>query len=221
MTQPDRERQWGKCLADIRYDHVDRYAWAARNIPEGSRVADLGCGVGYGSKILADSGCLVIGIDKSEGALAHAKKYFRSKAMFRQGDFDGAAEIRAVPAHIYDNVVAFEIIEHLKHPVHFLSSYAKATKEHGFFSVPNQEAIPWDKEKFPEHIRHYTLDEFDSLLTSCGWEILSWHCQLGKYGPVCPTNGWVDTDRINAIRILKPRTLIVIAKSLEFKGEEI
>ena len=55
MTMHDGERQVAPSLDGIRKDHVERYKLAAE-IFGGLSVMDVGCGVGYGAKVLADAG---------------------------------------------------------------------------------------------------------------------------------------------------------------------
>jgi hypothetical protein len=48
------ERQVSPTIDGIRKDHVERYQFVAKRLAKGSRVVDFSCGVGYGSRILAD-----------------------------------------------------------------------------------------------------------------------------------------------------------------------
>src|SRR4051812_28160892 len=57
--------------------HVSRYAWALREC-EGKRVADLGCGVGYGTQILSSFAGTVVGVDVSPEAIEAAKRLYPS-----------------------------------------------------------------------------------------------------------------------------------------------
>jgi len=50
------ERQVSPTLDGIRKDHLARYKWAAKRLS--GCVYDIGCGIGYGSKILGDAECL-------------------------------------------------------------------------------------------------------------------------------------------------------------------
>ena len=74
----DGERQVSPTLDGIRRDHVARYDWAAKQLPAGSRIADFACGVGYGTRVLADAGHLVTGFDIDDEALAYAGKNYAS-----------------------------------------------------------------------------------------------------------------------------------------------
>ena len=60
-----------RCAPDCweRRAHIERYKFACM-VCSGMRVLDFGCGVGYGSKMLAEAGNTVIGYDPSDRALA-------------------------------------------------------------------------------------------------------------------------------------------------------
>ena len=53
------ERQVAPTLDGFREDHLARYHFAAQRLA-GKKVVDAGCGVGYGSFILAEAGCNVL-----------------------------------------------------------------------------------------------------------------------------------------------------------------
>ena len=57
-----------------RYEHVMRYQYAVREA--GHKVLDIGCGYGYGSRMLHDSGRDVTSMDVSETAIEYAKKNY-------------------------------------------------------------------------------------------------------------------------------------------------
>jgi len=60
---------------------------AIASIAHGSRVLDLGCGTGVLSKILADAGAEVVGIDASEPYLEAARRHrFHPNATYELGD---------------------------------------------------------------------------------------------------------------------------------------
>jgi SAM-dependent methyltransferase len=96
----------------IAVEHVHRYQLAAQ-LCDGLRVADVCCGTGYGTRILAEAGANAVGIDSSEEAIAEAR-----------AGVGGSGETRfeVADAHEYldrdlsgevDAVVIFEGLEHL------------------------------------------------------------------------------------------------------------
>lgn len=172
------ERQVATTRSGIRRDHVARYEWAAARLA-GKRVIDYACGIGYGTQLLAEAGCQVVGVDCDEEALAYAAEHYRHTSVTyvfenaeqpgSQGEFDAA--------------VCLETIEHLHDPVPLLRTLRDAAPVL-LASVPNEEMFPWNRHYF--HYRHYTSGEFQTLLEACGWEVVEWYGQAGNESEVEP-----------------------------------
>lgn len=170
------ERQFAPTTSGIRRDHVARYEWAAKILPPRQRVVDFACGVGYGTQILAEAGHTATGFDKCPEAIAYAEKFYGRKAQFRR-----AAD--ECPLRAFDVAVCFETIEHVTDPHRLLRSFLPATVL--LASVPNEDVIPYGA-GFAFHLRHYTRDQFEQLLTACGWEVMRWYGQEGPESEVVP-----------------------------------
>jgi hypothetical protein len=176
------ERQVAPTLAGIRRDHVARYQWAAARLPAGSRVVDLACGVGYGSRILAEAGHLVLGIDQDAAAIDYAwQHYSHRRANFLPGDA-GALSPRPRRAD-FSAAVCFETIEHVADPAPLLRTLHEAAPLL-IASVPNENVLPYRGYEF--HHRHYTPGQFQALLNRCGWHVTEWHGQEGPESEVEP-----------------------------------
>jgi SAM-dependent methyltransferase len=173
------ERQVSPSIDGIRRDHVARYEWAAELV-RGLHVVDCACGIGYGSKILANEARRVTAIDRDENAIAYGCEHYGSDriAYFCRDVSDG------LPRTKYDTAVSFETIEHLENPEPFLRQLAKKTNTL-IASVPNELIFPYDKH-IKYHFRHYTPHEFEELLNSCGWQVNNWYGQLGPESEVEP-----------------------------------
>lgn len=168
------ERQDYDDLRMISADHRLRYKWATRTMPEGCTVTDVGCGTGYGCKILSEKASKVVGYDVSIDAVEDARRYWPSlKIDFWIGDM---TRPESVPDW-GDVATAFEIIEHVEHPETILRNIRSKTL---FASVPDQDGHPFDPKKNPFHFRHYTKHEFGSLLVSTGWLPMEWMYQRDK-----------------------------------------
>lgn len=163
------ERQVARELKLIRRDHTSRYEWAADQV-RGQSVIDIGCGVGYGSWMLAQTATSVFGLDDSAESIEFARKSWGApNAEYSVLDL----EVGAGPETVADVAVMFEVVEHLHFPVKILTEL-KANRL--LVSVPNESVRPWDA-SVAFHQRHYTAQQFESLLNSAGWEVEEWHGQ--------------------------------------------
>lgn len=174
------ERQLAETVDGIRADHVERYKWAAERVS--GNVADLACGCGYGTAILADAGCLALGIDGDESAIRWAEKHYRrvGYTIYAVGD------IRThYLAPGFDAVVCFETLEHVEEDAALLRRFAGAT-DTLLLSVPNEASIPFDPRRFPYHVRHYTPDQIERVLMDNGWTVAEWWTQADAHSPVVP-----------------------------------
>lgn len=168
---PGVERQVGASLEDIRDDHKERYIWAAERLNKSDDVIDAGCGVGYGSALLAARANSVYAIDISEDAIAYANKYW-AKPNISHAVEDLSFFSIAKPQR-FDAIVAFEVIEHLIEPRLFLMRAFEALKSGGriFVSVPNENVIPHTVSLNPFHFKHYTIIEIRNLMLECGFDV--------------------------------------------------
>lgn len=166
------ERQVASNIDDIRSDHKNRYFWARDKLAKTDIVIDAGCGVGYGSKILAENCESVFAYDISKSSIEFANRYWRNpNILFCQSDLH-FAEFKPSTT---DKIVAFEVIEHLAVPELFIRRAYNALKSNGimFISVPNSEEIPHSITLNPFHFRHYLFEEIIVLFETCGFELKS------------------------------------------------
>ncbi len=169
-------RQYAKTLAEVRGDHVARYRFAAK-IAKGT-VADLGCGIGYGSNVMARAGLRVAAYERSDAAISFAKTYWdHPNIAWKACDLENS-EIAEC-----DWAVCFEVVEHLAQPESLLSAIKC---QHLIASVPNQDVLPFDPVRHSYHFRHYTKAEFGELLERAGWSVTGWYGQAGKQSNVTP-----------------------------------
>ena len=142
--------------------HLAVYEWIAARCA-GLRVADLACGEGYGSDVLARAAADVVGVDANPEAHEHAKlRYRRPNLRFERALVEEFAEPR-------DAIVFLQTIEHVQEPAELLRGFARLAPV-SYVSTPNRLTLAppgAEKSDNPWHLREYTLDEYRELLEPC------------------------------------------------------
>jgi SAM-dependent methyltransferase len=180
--------------------HVAVYEWIAERCA-GLRVADLACGEGYGSDLLAQRAAEVIGVDANPEAYEHARaRYRRPNLSFRR------ELVEQFDQHV-DAVVFLQTIEHIHEPGRLLARIAEDAPV-AYISTPNRLTLaPAGAEKSdnPWHLREYDSAEYRQLLEPHfkSVEILGlFHAHKLRAHEIAIRLGW---DRIHpALRLTKP-----------------
>lgn len=178
------ERQVSPTLDGIRSDHINRYIWAAKKLPEKSKIVDFACGIGYGCLLLADFGHDVTGYDIDQEAIDYAKEHYQSLSIPVKYAINNGNNPENVG--IYDAAVCFETIEHLQDPKPLLLALRESSPLL-ICSVPNEDVMPFEYapgQTYKYHYRHYRKHEFNALLQECGWCPIEWHGQEGPESEV-------------------------------------
>jgi SAM-dependent methyltransferase len=139
--------------------HLAVYEWIAARV-RGLQVADLACGEGYGSDVLARTAAGVVGVDANPEAHEHARlRYRRANLRFERGlveEFSGPC----------DAVVFLQTIEHVAEPDRLVERLAAAAPL-VYVSTPNRLTLAppgATKSDNPWHLREYTQAEYRALL---------------------------------------------------------
>ena len=142
--------------------------WAVENqakkLPGGSRILEVGSGLGYLTYALHRAGYAAHGIEISDTATRLAKNRFG--ALFETADlFSHAA---SHPGR-YDLVILTEVIEHIEAPLPFLHAAMRMLRPSGqlLVTTPNKSAyaasVLWDSELPPVHWWWFTEEFFRQL----------------------------------------------------------
>jgi SAM-dependent methyltransferase len=92
-------------------NHLKFYRFAAQFV-RGRRVADIGCGSGYGCKIFSDGGAVAVrGADASREAIDFARRSFASCVEFTVQSITALDDF---PDESFDVTVCSEVLEHIK-----------------------------------------------------------------------------------------------------------
>jgi len=154
-------------------EHAQRYKFACTFLAPGGRVLDAGCGVGYGSAVLADHGAArVVAVDLSPEALAIGQREFARPTIEWVLDDCQTLE-RASAAGPFELITNLENLEHLPAPERFLMAAKRLLTPGGVLitSTPNRIGVnrlrglrPDAPSTNPFHSREYTTEEFRLLL---------------------------------------------------------
>lgn len=175
-----KERQDATNIDKIAKDHRLRYEFALKVLMEAGikgDILDVGCGVGYGSYMLAPFFHTIHAVERSQEAFdIYKQAYTRPNILFELSPIDDASF-----ANSYDAAVCFEFLEHIPNPNVLLKRIFTRT-DLLIASVPNESVWPW-KERLVYHYRHYTPRQFKELLICSGFKIQEMFTQISKRDP--------------------------------------
>jgi 2-polyprenyl-3-methyl-5-hydroxy-6-metoxy-1,4-benzoquinol methylase len=187
----------------IEAEHVVRYALGAR-MCAGKEVLDAGCGVGWGTLLMLESGAArVSSIDIDLEAVENAR--MRAPAAdIRQGDL---AEL-PWPDDTFDLVVCFEALEHVHRQERVLDELVRVLRPDGILMVssPNPRVYPAGN---PFHVHELTPEELQAAVQSrlANVSLLHQHEQMAS---VLVAPGALDGDHPGPIttelRLVHPLT---------------
>jgi 2-polyprenyl-3-methyl-5-hydroxy-6-metoxy-1,4-benzoquinol methylase len=183
-------------------EHLARYRWAGQLVA-GRTVLDAGCGVGYGSAMLARAGAgEVVGLDLSAKVIEAAGKAAPANASFIVGDVHALP----FPDGRFDIVVCFEVIEHVESQDDVIAELARVLAPGGVLAIssPNRDVYPAGN---PHHLHEYLPEELRSAVAA-HFE----HVQLRRQ------HAWLASavldDEQAADASLQPRDDVRVAKTL-------
>lgn len=157
----------GKVDADLLHEHVSRYRFASA-FATGKRCLDAGCGLGYGTAILAASAASAVGVDVDpETLIAAQEEHCAPTVAF------SVADVRELPFAngSFELSVSFEVVEHLQGWQRFLVELARVTALDGIalISTPNRNYYAESRGESgpnPFHVHEFDCSEFQAAL--CG-----------------------------------------------------
>jgi len=157
--------------------HLERYEFAADHLRP-SRLLDIACGVGYGTRLMVDKNSSVVdavGVDLSQEAIEHAqKRYGGERVMFRSAD---APEFTNEAG--FDSIVSLETLEHMPDPKGLIRHLVHLLRPEGVFiaSVPTTPSAGVN----PHHLHDFTESSFRAMTGAHGLRELSSLAQVQPY----------------------------------------
>ena len=142
--------------------HRFAYQYISRFVKNCS-VIDVGCGTGYGCRMISESARFVLGIDYDHGAINYCKNNYSSQNIY----FTRMNAESLGLKHIFDAAVSFQVIEHIAHPVDFIKELKKTVKSNGriIISTPNVPKIKQSKQRNPYHQNEFDYQQFTDLIS--------------------------------------------------------
>lgn len=164
-----------------------------KNIEDGERVLDIGCGIGVVAHDIAllSGADDIIGLDMSREQIDFAKSHYEEPNLH----FICGKAPEAIPERRFDVVVLSNVLEHIERRVEFLLTVAAKTGAKKFlFRVPLFERdwrVPMKKElglnyfSDPTHYVEHTFDEFVVEVEAAGLIVNSYEIRWGEIWAVC------------------------------------
>ena len=177
---PDQLRSGDVTGAEALRISLERYEFAARHARPG-RALDIACGVGYGTRLLADRAAELssaLGVDLAQEAIDYAtRRYGGERVSFRCADAMGFEDPEG-----FDTVVSIETIEHLADPRGFVERIASLVRPGGVLvaSVPTTPSVDAN----PHHLHDFNERSFRRLFEGRGLSELASFAQDQPYSLV-------------------------------------
>jgi cyclopropane fatty-acyl-phospholipid synthase-like methyltransferase len=140
--------------------HLARYLFVARQLQADHSVLEIGCGAGYGARLLADTAKHVYAQDAEKDLQESWKAYAKPNLTFSTDLPDSGT---------FDCVVSLEVVEHIEPKD--VPSYMETVKRYmsptGFAVISTPRALPFEersKNRQEFHAYEYSPDEFKALL---------------------------------------------------------
>jgi SAM-dependent methyltransferase len=177
------ERQTGKKLDDIRYDHRARYNLPINFLRHNFKCTDklfgldMFSGNGYGTYMLfkkLDSSLL--GIEGSKEAVTFAIEHYGGKKIL----FAHKCFPFELPPKTFDFITCMESLEHVENSILMVEQLVKSLKKNGylFLSTPNKKCISYLINPNLFHYKHFTKEEIvETMENKHGMELLNWYGQ--------------------------------------------
>lgn len=154
-----------------------RLQWLQRFAPQGGRLFELGCALGFFLEDAEAYGWQGYGVELS--------KFAAGKARQRYGDHVHQGTLKQAPKSwkSFEGACAFHVLEHLDDPAREMAKLGAMLKPGGVLALelPDFSSRPAQRQRekwkyfLPgEHLGYYTREGLERLLDKAGFEVLDW-----------------------------------------------
>jgi len=157
-----------------------------RYLLDGDRVCDVGFGLGYGLRIMAEKAGELVGIDIDRRAVARARSLMDKVPRITEvRRYDG----HTIPydAGSFDVVTCIDVIEHVPDYMMLIREMVRVSRRIVFLSTPNrvpENTGPDGKPRNHWHLREWSYEELDHILRGVPGIRLEWNFLDGPWeGP--------------------------------------
>ncbi len=160
--------------------HLERYHYAGKYLASGF-IADIACGGGYGSYLLAteyrEKVKKIFAVDNSTEAIEYANNNYMHPVI----EFHLSDAFSFQSSALFDTIISLETIEHLDEPKIFIQHLSKQLVAGGRFIAsapvtPSMDANPYHKQDF-------TIATFKKMFEKNGLQELMSFVQIQSYQP--------------------------------------
>ena len=181
-----------------------RLARIRKQAPQARALLDVGCGLGHFLKTARDEGWSVSGYEVSRFAADVVRK--------RLGVSVYAGDLKSLGARKFDVVTAWDVLEHVRDPVAFLSQCRSLLSEEGIVVTTTGDFASmaarlsgshWHLYNLPEHLFFHTVKSLSVLARRTGFRILS-NTRPALHVPL----SYVRERLLKTLRIRMPATML-------------
>jgi len=157
--------------------HMQRYEFAAKHV-KGNRLLDIACGVGYGTRLMADNVNTIneaLGVDLSHDAVDYALRHYRNERVrFLEQDAMTFSDEEG-----FDSIVSVETMEHVAEPAMLAKRLIGLLRPGGVFiaSVPTTPSTDVN----PFHSHDFTEGSFRDMVAMHGMSEIACLRQVQPY----------------------------------------
>jgi ubiquinone/menaquinone biosynthesis C-methylase UbiE len=145
--------------------HVIAYEFALTKLSSEDNLLEVGCGEGYGTKMISSNVKKIVGLDVDSDLIVYASEKYSSENCIYQY-YDG----KKIPFdnNTFDAAISFQVIEHIDDDRNYISEINRVLKPPGIFilTTPNRLTRLKDRQRpyNKYHVREYSPQQLEQLL---------------------------------------------------------